>query len=63
MKFILFSPLAQFEVTNLINFNSPLFAELNLTLTNFSLYIILMTIIIIGLHYLSNNENSLVPSN
>lgn len=60
---MIISPLGQFEVTNLINFNSPLFSELNLTLTNFSLYIILMTIVIVGLHYLSNNENYLVHNN
>ena len=56
------SPLEQFEVTNLIGLNAPIFGYLHLNLTNLALYSILVLLIIISLHYLGNNDNKLVPS-
>ena len=56
------SPLEQFEVTNLIGLNAPIFGYLHLNLTNLALYAILVLLIIISLHYLGNNDNKLVPS-
>ena len=56
------SPLEQFEVTNLIGLNAPIFGYLHLNLTNLALYSILVLFIIISLHYLGNNDNKLVPS-
>lgn len=56
------SPLEQFEVTNLISVNAPIFGYLNLTLSNLGLYSLLLFIISIGIHYLGNNESKILPS-
>ena len=56
------SPLEQFEVTSLIGINAPLFGYINITLTNLALYSIIILSLIIGLHYLGNNNTKLVPS-
>ena len=56
------SPLEQFEVTNLLGINSPFFGFFHINLTNLALYSILVLAIILSIHYLSNNENKLVPS-
>jgi F-type H+-transporting ATPase subunit a len=64
------SPLEQFEVVNLISLNAPVLGYLNLSLTNFSLYAILVFILVIGIHllfrgpdFISNSlHNKLIPS-
>lgn len=56
------SPLEQFEVTNLIGLNAPIFGYLNLTLTNLALYSILVLFLVISLHIVANNSTKLVPS-
>jgi len=63
-KIIIFinSPLEQFEVSSLLSFNAPILGYLNISLTNLALYSILVLTLIISIHYMSNNENKLVPS-
>jgi F-type H+-transporting ATPase subunit a len=56
------SPLEQFEVTNLIGLNAPIFGYLNIALTNLSLYSFLTISLIIALHYYANNNTKLLPS-
>lgn len=56
------SPLEQFEVTSLVGLNAPIFGYLNLTLTNLALYSALILFLIIGLHYMGNNDTKLLPS-
>ena len=56
------SPLEQFEVTNLISLNAPIFGYLNISLTNLGLYSIFVLTLIVLLHYMWNNNNKLVPS-
>jgi len=56
------SPLEQFEVVNLISLNAPILGNLNIALTNFSLYTLLVLITIIGFHLLGNNDVKLIPS-
>ena len=56
------SPLEQFEVTSLLNFNAPIFGYFTITFTNFSLYSLLILILILGLHYMSNNDTKILPS-
>jgi len=56
------SPLDQFEVVSLLGFSSALIGNFHISLTNFGLYSLIILFIIIGLHILSNNENSLIPS-
>ena len=60
---IINSPLEQFEVTNLLGLNAPIFGYLYINLTNLALYSMLVLAIIISIHYFGNNENKLVPSN
>ena len=62
LKLIINSPLEQFEVTNLLGFNAPIFGYFHLNLTNLSLYSILVLLLIISIHYFANNDNRLVPS-
>jgi len=56
------SPLDQFEVVSLLGFSSALIGNFHISLTNFGLYSLIILFIVIGLHILSNNENSLIPS-
>jgi len=59
----IFSPLSQFEVTNLIGINAPILGNLHLNLTNLSLYSIFVVLTIIGLHIYANNDNKInLPS-
>ena len=62
VELIINSPLEQFEVKNLISFNAPIFGYFQISLTNLALYALLVLTIIISIHYLTNNENKLVPS-
>jgi F-type H+-transporting ATPase subunit a len=59
----IFSPLSQFEVTNLIGINAPILGNLHLNLTNLSLYSIFVVLTIIGLHIYANNDNKIIPNN
>ena len=56
------SPLSQFEVLNLIGLNSPLLGNIHISITNISLYSVIILIIIVGLHLLGNNENKIIPN-
>nr|QXM15413.1 ATP synthase F0 subunit a [Leucoagaricus naucinus] len=56
------SPLSQFEVTSLMGLNAPILGHLNLTLTNLGLYSLFVLFVVIGLHYLGNNDSNLIPS-
>jgi F-type H+-transporting ATPase subunit a len=56
------SPLEQFEVCNLISVSAPVIGYLNLSLTNFSLYSILVFILVIGIHFLFKGPDFLETS-
>ena len=57
--FLINSPLEQFEVTSLIGINAPILGNLNITLTNLGLYSVLVLFLVIGLHYIGNNNKKL----
>ena len=59
---ILNSPLEQFEITKLLSLELPILGNISLTITNLSLYSILVLVVVIGLHYLGDNESKLIPS-
>ena len=61
-QFVISSPLDQFEVTNLIGLNAPIFGYLNTTLTNLGLYSIFILILVTGIHFMGNNETKLIPN-
>ncbi len=56
------SPLEQFEVNNLLSIQIPLLGFFTVSITNLALYSLIVLSIIIGLHYLADNENKLIPS-
>jgi F-type H+-transporting ATPase subunit a len=59
--FLINSPLDQFEVTSLLGLNAPILG-LNLTLTNFGLYSMIVLLLVLVFHFAGNNENKLIPS-
>lgn len=58
----MFSPLDQFETFSLIGFTAPIVGDFYLSFTNLGLYSFIVLTIIVGLHYLGNNNFALVPS-
>nr|QWL17544.1 ATP synthase F0 subunit a [Chroogomphus rutilus] len=61
-NFYINSPLEQFEVTSLLSLDAPILGYIGLTLTNLALYSLLIFILIVGLHYMGNNDTKLLPS-
>src|SRR6266478_1281478 len=59
---IINSPLEQFEITSLLGLNAPIFGYLNITLTNLGFYSLFVLNLIIGIHYMGNNETKLLPN-
>ncbi len=57
------SPLEQFEITSLITLQLPILGYFTITVTNLALYSLIVLSLIISIHYFSNNESRLVPSN
>src|ERR1700712_3540850 len=60
------SPLEQFEVSNLISLNAPILGYLNISLTNFAVYSLLVLVLVISLHLAykgtGSNDTKLIPS-
>jgi F-type H+-transporting ATPase subunit a len=61
-NFYINSPLEQFEVTSLLSLDAPIFGYIGLTLTNLALYSLVIFTLIVGLHYMGNNDIKLLPS-
>jgi len=61
-QFTISSPLDQFEVTNLIGLNAPILGYLNLSLTNLGLYSLIVLAVILSLHFVTTNNNRIIPS-
>jgi F-type H+-transporting ATPase subunit a len=59
---LILSPLDQFEVVSLLTVVSDFLGIINLSLTNFALYTFYTIFVILGIHYLGNNEFNLVPN-
>ena len=59
---IINSPLEQFEINTYISLNSSLIDLSWLSITNFSIYSLIVFSLIIGLHTLSINNNGIIPS-
>lgn len=60
--FIVLSPLSQFEVTKLIGLDLSLFGGFYLSITNLTLYALLVFFSVISLHFYANNDFKLVPN-
>lgn len=64
--FFIFSPLEQFEVTNLISLNAPILGYLNFSFSNLALYSLIVLFLVISLHLAFKgtglNNTKLIPS-
>ena len=60
--YIIFSPLEQFEVKNILSFHFPILNNSVISLTNLGFYAILSTLLIISLHYISLKSKKIVPN-
>jgi F-type H+-transporting ATPase subunit a len=63
LSYGIYSPLDQFEIRNLISIDAPLFANINIGITNIGLYLTIATTIIIILNVISTNYNKIVSNN
>ncbi len=62
MTYILNSPLDQFEIRTFLGFESPFFNLSAVNFTNFSLYLIIILFVILGLHILTDNNEKIIGS-
>lgn len=60
--FLVLSPLSQFEVTKLVGLDLSLFGGFYLSITNLTLYALLVFFSVISLHFYANNDFKLVPN-
>lgn len=56
------TPLEQFEVNSLISISAPILGDIQLNLTNLSVYALIVAVLAISMHILANNSLKLVPS-
>jgi F-type H+-transporting ATPase subunit a len=56
------TPLDQFEIRDLISIGAPIFADIHISLTNISFYLIICFLILLNFNLISNNLNRLVPN-
>ncbi len=57
------APLDQFEIRDLIGIGAPVLADMHISLTNISFYLIISFFILLNFNLFSNNLNRLVPNN
>lgn len=62
MRFIIHSPLEQFEVQSLIGINFPILGYVHFSLTNLGLYVIITVFLVLALHFVSVSSKNIVPS-
>jgi F-type H+-transporting ATPase subunit a len=56
------SPLEQFEINSILSLNAPILANLNLSLTNIGLYLIIGTLTALTLNILATSFNKVVSN-
>ena len=56
------TPLDQFEIRDLISVNAPILADMHISLTNISLYLIISFYILLNFNLITNNLNKLIPN-
>jgi len=59
---IILSPLDQFEIRNLISVNLGIINNIHISLTNIGFYLIISTIIILGINIMAINYNKLISN-
>jgi len=60
---IVFSPLEQFEVRDLLSFDAPILGDISLSITNLGLYLTIGASIILALNILATNYNRIGSNN
>ena len=60
---IISSPLDQFEIRDLVSLNAAILSNLNISLTNIGLYLILGVLITLIIHVIATNYNKLISNN
>ena len=58
--FNIFSPLGQFEVVSLLGLSAQILGIIYMSITNFSFYVILTLIVVLGFHLYADNESNLI---
>lgn len=59
---IITSPLDQFEIRNLFSVDTPLLANINLSVTNIGLYMTIATLVAFSISILATNSSRLTPN-
>lgn len=62
MNIIIFSPLDQFEIRNLISLQGPILNDINLSVTNISLYLFISVIVAFSMTILANNNEKIISN-
>jgi F-type H+-transporting ATPase subunit a len=63
LESLIISPLDQFDIRDLISINAPVFANLNISISNIGLYLTIAGLITISFNIISTNYNKLVSNN
>lgn len=56
------SPLDQFEIRNLLSLDAPVLGNMNISITNIGLYLVISTFIILTASVLATNYNKLISN-
>jgi F-type H+-transporting ATPase subunit a len=56
------SPLDQFEIRNLLSMEAPILGDINISITNIGLYLLISTFIIISGSVLATNYNKIISN-
>jgi F-type H+-transporting ATPase subunit a len=56
------SPLDQFEIRNLLSIEAPIFANIQISLTNIGLYLTIGAFLVLSLNILATNYNKIVSN-
>lgn len=62
MTITIFSPLDQFEIRNLVSLQGPLLNDINLSVTNISLYLFISVIVAFSMTILANNNGKIISN-
>jgi F-type H+-transporting ATPase subunit a len=56
------SPLDQFEIRNLLSMEAPILGDINISITNIGLYLLISTFVILSGSVLATNYNKIISN-
>ncbi len=56
------TPLDQFEIRNLVSLGAPVLGNIQLSITNIGLYLVIGTFLILTMNFLATNYNKIVSN-